>query len=196
MTAAFSAGKFRRQPAVSDNTACGLLFTQETLPCIFFRWFALRLQGKTYAKKQAFPGGMFLKSFVERETKEIFCLSEQRKQRSIVLAAFVCSDASIRCLKLTLLSFLACSRTRTLGIILIVVIGATGVATRVKLAGCVAVFPVPRFFRHYYSAQVYQFNNPHVKIALWLYIHVDFGTMVQFAGNTTVPGINNRSKGI
>ena len=28
-------------------------------------------------KKQAFPGGVFLRSFVERETKETFCLSEQ-----------------------------------------------------------------------------------------------------------------------
>ena len=30
-------------------------------------------------KKQSYPGSMFLRSFVERETKEIFCLFEQKK---------------------------------------------------------------------------------------------------------------------
>ena len=57
----------------------------------FFRWFALRLLGNTYAKKQVFPGGVFLRSFVEREAKEIFCLSEQSKQRSAVVCSVLIS---------------------------------------------------------------------------------------------------------
>ena len=57
--------------------ACGLRFSQQTLPCIFFRWFALRFRKKTYAKKLSFPSGIFWRSFVERETIEIFCFAEQ-----------------------------------------------------------------------------------------------------------------------
>ena len=34
--------------------ACGLRFSQQTLPCIFFRWFALRFREITYAKNSVF----------------------------------------------------------------------------------------------------------------------------------------------
>ena len=38
--------------------ACGLRFSQQvTLPCIFFRWFALRFREITYAKNSVFLGG-------------------------------------------------------------------------------------------------------------------------------------------
>ena len=51
--------------------ACGLRFSQQTLPCIFFRWFALRFREETYAKKLSFPSGIFWRSFVEREISTI-----------------------------------------------------------------------------------------------------------------------------
>ena len=57
--------------------ACGLRFSQQTLPCIFFRWFALRFREKTYAKNSVFLVASFGDSFVERETKETFCFAEQ-----------------------------------------------------------------------------------------------------------------------
>ena len=40
--------------------ACGLRFSQQTLPCIFFRWFALRFREITYAKNSASFGHLLL----------------------------------------------------------------------------------------------------------------------------------------
>ena len=57
--------------------ASGLRFSQQTLPCIFFRWFALRLREITHVKKLSSLSGIFWRSFVEQETKETFCFAEQ-----------------------------------------------------------------------------------------------------------------------
>ena len=57
--------------------ACGLYFSQQTSPCIFFRWFVLRFREIMYPKKISFPSGILWRSFVERETKETFCFAEQ-----------------------------------------------------------------------------------------------------------------------
>ena len=55
----------------------------------FFSLICSSFARKTYAKKQAFPGGVFLRSFVERETKQNLLFILTRKQRSVVLAAVV-----------------------------------------------------------------------------------------------------------
>ena len=43
----------------------------------FFRWFALRFRTITYAKTVEFLSGFLFNSFLEPETKESFCISEQ-----------------------------------------------------------------------------------------------------------------------
>ena len=54
--------------------ACGLRFSQQTLPCIFFRWFALRFREITYAKNSVFLAASF-GHLLFSETKGFFCFS-------------------------------------------------------------------------------------------------------------------------
>ena len=57
--------------------ACGLRFSQQTLPCIFFSLVCSSFSRNNVYKKLSFPSGIFWTSFVERETKETFCFAEQ-----------------------------------------------------------------------------------------------------------------------
>ena len=53
--------------------ACGFQLKRKTSPCIFFCWFALLLfREMTYAKNPPVYCGIFWRSFVAWETKEVF----------------------------------------------------------------------------------------------------------------------------
>ena len=52
--------------------ACGLRFSQQTLPCIFFRWFALRFREKTYAKNSVFLAASFGDLLLNKKQKKPF----------------------------------------------------------------------------------------------------------------------------
>ena len=53
--------------------ACGLRFNRNSQPCIFFRWFALHFQVKTYAKNRRLRDASLVLLF--GKTKGFFCLS-------------------------------------------------------------------------------------------------------------------------
>ena len=52
--------------------ACGLRFSQQTLPCIFFRWFALRFREITYAKNSVFLAASFGHLLLNEKQKKPF----------------------------------------------------------------------------------------------------------------------------
>ena len=52
--------------------ACGLRFSQQTLPCIFFRWFALRFREITYAKNSVFLEASFGHLLLNEKQKKPF----------------------------------------------------------------------------------------------------------------------------
>ena len=52
--------------------ACGLRFSQQTLPCIFFRWFALRFREITYAKNYVFLAASFGHLLLNEKHKKPF----------------------------------------------------------------------------------------------------------------------------
>ena len=52
--------------------ACGLRFNRKSQPCIYFRWFALHFQVKTYAKKQPATGRFA--GFIVRENNRFLLL--------------------------------------------------------------------------------------------------------------------------
>ena len=54
--------------------ACGLRFSQQTLPCIFFRWFALRFREITYAKNSVFLAASFGHLLLNEKQKKPFVL--------------------------------------------------------------------------------------------------------------------------
>ena len=51
---------------------CGLRFSQQTLPCIFFRWFALRFREITYAKNSVFLAASFGHLLLNEKQKKPF----------------------------------------------------------------------------------------------------------------------------
>ena len=61
--------------------ACGLRFSQQTLPCIFFRWFALRFREITYAKNSVFLAA----SFVDEVSEALYQSLAVRADTSNVL---------------------------------------------------------------------------------------------------------------
>ena len=52
--------------------ACGLCFSQQTLPCIFFRWFALRFREITYAKNSVCLAASFGHLLLNEKQKKPF----------------------------------------------------------------------------------------------------------------------------
>ena len=52
--------------------ACGLRFSQQTLPCIFFRWFALHFREITYAKNSVFLAASFGHLLLNEKQKKPF----------------------------------------------------------------------------------------------------------------------------
>ena len=52
--------------------ACGLRFSQQTLPCIFFCWFALRFREITYAKNSVFLAASFGHLLLNEKQKKPF----------------------------------------------------------------------------------------------------------------------------
>ena len=53
--------------------ACGLRFNRKSQPCIFFRWFALHFQVKTYAKNSRLQDASLVSLF--GKTIGFFCLA-------------------------------------------------------------------------------------------------------------------------
>ena len=59
-------------PGFVSIFACGLHLSQQTLPCIFFRWFALRFREIMYAKNSVFLAASFGDLLLNEKQKKPF----------------------------------------------------------------------------------------------------------------------------